>query len=323
MTTYAFASGSTLFILAEDLSEISRSDLSDHDILMIAEGQVSGAEKAAQKSHKDLVFCNAKHEEAVLTDMHILGDIVAKYAAKDLSLEYYHKIVSKKIKDSVTWDTLLCQAIRSIDEIDKSINLLAKRLREWYEWHNPEVSRSFTSHEVFAEKITSESSEELLKELGITQEESMGAEIPKKDMDAILALATQVLSLKALREQTTEFIHAEMKERLPQFTIVAGAQVGAKLLSLAGSAQRLMKMTASTIQVLGAEKALFRHIKTGARPPKYGILFQHQLVVKAKQADRGRIARKLSNALTIAIKADYFKSETPNLGATLLAKVEQ
>ncbi len=99
-----------------------------------------------------------------------------------------------------------------------------------------------------------------------------------------------------------------MLEHAPYFTEIAGSQIGGKLLAMAGSFSRLTKMTSSTIQVLGAEKALFRHLKTGAKPPKYGILFQHKFVSNAKPSNRGRVARMFANTLSLAIKSDYFKS---------------
>ena len=216
----------------------------------------------------------------------------------------------------------MCQAIRSIDEIDKSINLLSKRLREWYEWHNPEFSRSIETHEKFAELILTGDRDQLLAQIGILVEDSMGAQISQKDLDPILALATQIISLAALRESTTQYIHEQMKIHLPNFTAIAGAQVGAKLLGTVGNVMRLVKMTSSTIQVLGAEKALFRHLKTGARPPKHGLLFQHPLVSKAKMGDRGKIARTIANALSLAVRTDYFSPDNRTFGVDKINEIE-
>jgi nucleolar protein 56 len=90
---------------------------------------------------------------------------------------------------------------------------------------------------------------------------------------------------------------------------LTGINIGAKMIAKAGSIEKMAFMPASTIQLLGAEEALFRHIKTGARPPKYGILLQHILVAKAKRPDKGKVAKALADKISIAIKVDFFKGE--------------
>jgi len=312
----------SVFLLDESLAILESAPVTQADVEAIANAKISDAESKITANKSGIVFCNYKHDESNLLDYSLLKEIIVACKAKTPRQEEFIAIVAKKISASVTWDTLLCQAIRSTDEIDKSINLLSKRLREWYEWHNPEFSRSVESHEKFAELILNSDRNKLLAELNINPKDSMGAELSEKDLAPILILANQVMQLKALREATTIYIHEQMKIHLPNFTAIAGAQVGAKLLGTVGTVTRLVKMTASTIQVLGAEKALFRHLKTGARPPKHGLLFQHPLVSKAKAGDRGKIARMLANALSLAVRTDYFSPDNRTFGVEKIKEIE-
>ncbi len=225
--------------------------------------------------------------------------------------ERFHRanfiITKEKIRESVRKDTLLIQAINNIDEIDKTANLLAKRLREWYELYNPEVSRAMPDHESFVRAILSRSKDDLKKEFSV--ERTMGADLPDADVAPILELARKIDVLYSLREEEKKYVESLMKQSFPNIGALAGPQIGAKLIAQAGGILRLSEFPASTIQILGAEKALFRHMKTGARPPKYGILINHPLVTKAGKEDKGRVARTLANKLSIAAKVDHFGGE--------------
>jgi nucleolar protein 56 len=213
----------------------------------------------------------------------------------------------KAVKSSVKKDHMIIQAADSLYEIDKAANMLAKRLREWYEYYNPEFSKSIEGHEKFAELILTKTKRELLAEIRLSEADSMGADIPKVDLDAILALAARVNSLYNLRKQLEQYIEDEMKKLSPNMTAVAGGLVGAKLLSHAGSLKRLAMLPACTIQILGAEKALFRHMKFKARAPKHGVILQHPLLQKAQ--NKGRAARAIADKISIAVKVDYFKGK--------------
>jgi nucleolar protein 56 len=224
------------------------------------------------------------------SEVHAIVTQITQNTPKDV----YYAAVSSQIRSSVTWDTLVMQATKSIDEADVSINLLSKRLREWFEWHNPEFSRSFSSHEEFAIAVIA----------GVYPQTTMGADVSEADLSAIFALATQVGSLSTYKDQTREYIDKILRVHAPNFTEVAGSAVGAKLLTSAGSFRRLAMLPASTIQLLGAEKALFRHLKTGSKSPKYGLIYQHNFVQRSRK--KGTTARSLANILTVCIRKDYF-----------------
>ncbi len=101
-------------------------------------------------------------------------------------------------------------------------------------------------------------------------------------------------------------IDVDMEKVAPNTSKIASSLIGARLISIAGGMQKLAVMPASTVQILGAEKALFRFKKEGGKPPKHGVIFQHQLINKALRAERGKIARMFAAKIATAAKADAF-----------------
>lgn len=213
------------------------------------------------------------------------------------------------IKNSVNKDTLVIQAINSAGELDKSINLLAKRLREWYGFYNPESSVSIQSHERFVEEALEKGKNELLKELKISLDDSIGADLEQEDIEPIRSLAHQIYDMYQLRKGMLDYISALLDSLCPNTKAVCGVVIAAKLIKHAGSLKRLSEMPASTIQVLGAENALFRHLRTGAKPPRHGIIANHPLIARAPDKMHGRIARALADKISIASKVDYFQGK--------------
>jgi len=215
----------------------------------------------------------------------------------------------RKVKEAVKKDNLIIQSINAIDEADRAVNMLAKRLREWYSFYLPEFSDSIASHEKFIELIQRKSKKELLKELKLTEQTSMGADLKKEDVDAIFDFAKSLENLYKLKATQSRYLEASMDSLCPNVTAITGHLISAKLIALAGSLKKLSLFPASTIQLLGAEKALFRHLKTGAKSPKYGILHEHILISQAKKRDHGKIARVLADKIAIAAKVDFFKGK--------------
>ncbi len=218
-------------------------------------------------------------------------------------------------------DLLVIQAIRAIDDIDKVFNLFASRLREWYSIHFPELDDLVGEHIDYAKIVAYVGSRENLNEvqlrkLGFSEgrirrivdasRRSMGAELSDHDIRPIQTLANIMLELNKLRDELTSYLTSVIREVAPNITELVGPLLGARLLSLAGSLETLAKLPASTIQVLGAEKALFRALRTGGKPPKHGVIFQYPEIHKAPRWQRGKIARALATKLAIAAKADYF-----------------
>ena len=217
------------------------------------------------------------------------------------------RLVKKQIKQNVDDSNLIMQTVNSIEELERTGNMLTTRLREWYALYNPEFEDSMENQEKFSYVIMKKSRKILLKEIKASV--SMGADLDKKDVDEIMFFAKTIQSLYFTKNKLSEYLKSIMKKYCPNLLAVAGTFVGAKLLAKAGTLERLSRMPASTIQVLGAEKALFRHLKTGAKPPRHGYLVQHALVSQAKQKEHGKRARCLADKISIAVKVDYFKGE--------------
>jgi nucleolar protein 56 len=233
-------------------------------------------------------------------------------------------------------DLIIAQAIQTLDDLDKTINLFMSRVREWYGIHFPELDRLLEKHETYArlvanigsrEGFTAESLEKeglpksKAEQVANAAKSSMGADLAETDLAQIQALSRTVLGLYELRENMEKYIDTAMEEVAPNMKALTGALLGARLIALAGGLTNLAKMPASTLQVLGAEKALFRSLKTGTRPPKHGIIFQHPLLHEAKKWQRGKIARALAGKLAIAARTDVFGGRY--IGEELRADLEK
>ncbi|PIN73005.1 hypothetical protein COV22_01705, partial [Candidatus Woesearchaeota archaeon CG10_big_fil_rev_8_21_14_0_10_47_5] len=179
-------------------------------------------------------------------------------------------VCSDALRHSVGADNLITQAVGAIDDVERSANLLSKRLREWYGLYCPEASNAIADHKRFAELAASRDRPRLLSDLKLPAY-SMGADLAKRDVEEIKHLASEIGELYTLRDKHEKYLGVIMKELAPNISVLAGPLIGARLISIAGSLRHLAELPASTIQLLGAEKALFRHIRSGARPPKFGV----------------------------------------------------
>lgn len=216
-----------------------------------------------------------------------------------------------KIKSKVTRDNLIIQTIRAIEEIDKSINIFVERLREWYGLHFPEMDRAISNHEKFVKIVYKFGSRDKIQdpELSQIKDKSMGADFPKKDIDVIQHFAKGILELYELKDKLSDYLEKLCKEIIPNFTELAGPNLAAKMVAKAGGVDKLAKMPSSTIQLLGAEKALFRHLHGRGKPPKFGLLFNHPIIQKSPKKHRGKVARVLSAKLSMAIKLDFYSKK--------------
>jgi nucleolar protein 56 len=254
----------------------------------------------------------SRHPDAKELDEKELKQVLSFLADKKYFQNFYlqnHQLTRTQVKNSVKDDTLVIQAINSIDETDKAINLLSKRLREWYELYNPEFSKHEQNHEQFVAEILKNSKQSLLEKINFHQRDSMGADLSETNAEAIMGLAEKINSLFQLRKSTVDYISTIMDSLCPNIKTVCTPLVAARLLEHAGSLKRLSELPSSTIQILGAETALFRHMKTGARPPRHGVIVHHPLIAKATEKMHGKVARSLSDKITIAAKIDYFKGQ--------------
>ncbi len=270
-------------------------------------GQFAIDEKLQQatliKDKKELQKLIPLPEDKIPTVLHLLKN-------KQYFSEFHHRnlpLTKESIKNAVNNDSIIMQVISSIGELDQVCNLFSKRLREWYGLTLPEVSEKVTNHEHFVELVATKSRTELLKDFSIT--ETMGAELEPHHLQEINHLALQIQKLYKIRQEQDHYLQKIMQEYCPNLLELAGATIGARLLEIGRGLKHLAVLPASTIQLLGAEKALFRHIKTGARSPKYGVIFAHPLIQSAAKDHKGKAARLLADKLSLCARLDYFKGE--------------
>jgi nucleolar protein 56 len=236
----------------------------------------------------------------------------------DVSMEMSRIKVREKTE---TRDILIIQTVQAVDDLEKMLNLLMGRLREWYGLHFPELDRLIDNHETYARLVYKfgkrfEFTSEHLEGTGFTKKRSsqvakaskrsMGAIFNQKDIKQIQLFCEKLLNLFKAKSGIETYLKGLMEEVCPNLSALAGSTLGARLIALAGGLVTLAKKPASTIQVLGAEKALFRSITSGARPPKHGVIFQHSIIHGAKIWQRGNLARALAGKLAIAIRIDAF-----------------
>ena len=240
-----------------------------------------------------------------------------------------HSYSRAKVKFNVNRvDNMIIQSIALIDQMDKDINTFAMRVREWYSWHFPELAKLVADHRQFSkltlliknksnltEKELPEiaeivGSEEIAKLILEAAKSSMGTDISDIDLLNIQNFARKVISLSEYREKLHGYLCQKMDVVAPNLAALVGEVVGARLISHAGSLTNLSKYPASTVQILGAEKALFRALKTRGKTPKYGLIYHASFIGKAAAKNKGRISRFLANKCTIASRLDCF-SETP------------
>ena len=228
------------------------------------------------------------------------------------------------LKNSVNKNNLITQTISNIDEINKTINLLCKRLREWYGLYFPELNENIKDNEVYAKLVVEKSKEQLSKEFNV---KSIGSDVPKKDVEQMQLLAKEIINIARLRENEKNYFDAIMVDYCPNLKEVATSTIAGELIAHTGSLEKLAEMPSSTIQLLGAEKALFRHmVNKRSNCPKHGIIINHPLLANARQKEAGKIARHLAGAIAMACKVDYFHKGTKldnSIGKKLMIKINK
>ena len=255
-----------------------------------------------------------------------------------------HAYSRARVKFSVQKnDNHIIQAIATIDHLDKAVNTFSMRVREWYGWHFPELVKIVSENQKYAkcalfigDKKTL--SEDNLHELAEAVDDdqatartiieaarvSMGQDISDQDMENVMMFAKRTVDLANYRRSLGNYLVAKMGVVAPNLAALIGETVGARLISHAGSLTNLAKYPASTVQILGAEKALFRALKTKGNTPKYGLIYHSSFIGRAGMKNKGRISRFLANKTSIASRIDNFSMEpSRKFGEALRAQVDE
>ena len=249
-------------------------------------------------------------------------------ASDKAQLGLSHSYSRAKVKFNVNKsDNMIIQSIALLDQLDKDINTFAMRIREWYSYHFPELIKIVPENALYARVVKLiknrkelsqdlfEKLEEILMDSARAQaiidasKSSMGMDISPIDLFNIETFASRVIGLTDYRKELSAYLQSKMGLVAPNLATLIGDVVGARLISHAGSLTNLAKAPASTVQILGAEKALFRALKTRGNTPKYGLIFHSSFIGKAGAKNKGRISRYLANKCSIASRIDCF-SET-------------
>jgi len=209
------------------------------------------------------------------------------------------------VRSSVGPDAHLGHAVRAYDELVETSNILSERLHEWYSLHFPELTEVLPNDSYITAVAEHGSREAVVSALNLEMD-SLGSEIAPEDLESIRALAEVAEGVGATRGAIEKYLERRMSEVAPNISSLAGPMLGARLITKAGGLRRLASLPSGTIQLLGAEKAMFRHLKEGSAPPKHGILFKHALVHSAPYWQRGAIARALAAKLCLAARADAY-----------------
>lgn len=293
------------------------------DKLLVADHKLGLAIKQALKieciaSESDRA--NAELLRAIRGNQSALVPGLSEADASQYSMSLAHSLSRYKVKFSPDKiDTMIVQAIGLLDELDKEINTYSMRVREWYGWHFPEMAKIVAEGLAYAKTvkrvgmrvnardaelddiIEDERLRQALRDAATT---SMGTDISEDDLRRIQALCDEVIEMTSYRGQLFDYLKNRMHAIAPNLTHIVGELVGARLIAHAGSLLNLAKAPASTVQIFGAEKALFRALKTKHDTPKYGLLFHASLIGQAQPKNKGRIARVLASKASLATRVD-------------------
>ncbi len=247
---------------------------------------------------------------------------------KDELLTRYKEINEELTKRKVSQvsghsDNIVIQIIGTLDIIKKSISLFSSQLREWYGLHFPELTDKIIEDNILMAKLVStlgarerytyenlkenfDLKEKRIKTLQKFASDSMGANF---DLGMVQGYSNQIISIDSYRQDLESYLADLMEKLAPNINAIIGSLIGAKLIAKAGSMKKLAYMPASRVQLLGAEKALYRFLKTGEKRPKHGLIFQWNQIRSAKVYHRGKIARVVAGKIGVAAKVDYFNGE--------------
>ncbi len=258
--------------------------------------------------------------------------------ARQLRQKALKKTKQKVREEKMKRDRVVIQAVEAIDELDDVANIMTERVRNWYSVHYPELVKLVRNPETYLEVITALKHrkqmrvealktfmpEDQAKKVELIAEQTMGADIKESDLDRIARYAELAAHAHQEREELARYLDEATSEICPNLHALVGGLLAARLMAKAGSLERMAEMPSSTIQVLGAEKALFAHIKKGVLPPKHGYIFSYPHVMQAPKKKKGKISRILSGKLAIAARMDYFgHGLDPELGKQLEKKIAE
>lgn len=227
------------------------------------------------------------------------------------------------LKEGIEKDKHIIQAIDLIDELNKQKNVLCERLEEWYNIYFPEAVSAVEHDDLVKAVLRGKDREEVASAVGkpALAEDHTGSDVGEEEYELYNDLSDTIRRVADLRKRTNRYIEDTMNEIGANLSNLVGPMIGARLISLSGSLKDLARSPASTIQMLGAEKALFRFLKKKGTPPKHGVIFLHPKVHSAPYWQRGNIARTFANKIALAARADHYTGR--DISEDLIAQLDK
>lgn len=320
-------------LLLQEEIELIKSIITYYDEIIIETAKPQSAYSHVKDNDKIIVKKTTSHGRYIRSHLeeivHTLPGLETVDVRRNLN-KIYMEIAQEKIRESVkTNDVMIVETINSLEEIEETTGKLIERLREWCMPYLPELDR-IHNHELYSKIISTRTTRDnikncsLLDSTGIELKDTNDIEMSKEDLLIIKNFAASLHSLYQTKNSLEEYIRDKIKDVAPNLYDVAGASLSAKLIAHVNGLENLAKLPSSTVQIIGAEKATFRHLKTGERPPKHGLIFQHPSIRGSNWWIRGKLARAIASKITIAARKDAFGNEyDPDLKVQLDEKIEK
>lgn len=236
---------------------------------------------------------------------------------KQFLLSTSHAFSRNKVEfGSKNEDSVLFHTVHMLDQIEKDINSYTMRIKEIYGWSFPELFNYCKNNDEFVYIVnyflTGKESEKIEKSRlegaqGL-KGNSIGMNISKEDLENLINLCDIIEKKMEIRNNLKKYLYEKIEVIAPNLSVYLGEYIAAKIIVLAGGILNLAKAPASTIQLLGAEKSLFKSLKEKTDTPKYGVLYHSSFVVKTNSKDKARISRYIASKISILAKIDYFSS---------------
>lgn len=215
----------------------------------------------------------------------------------------------EEVTSEIGRDQLVIKAVKQLEQNEESLNKSVERLRDWYSVHFPELVEAIDDDQTFIEIIEDEARRDELGSFSSLAEESKGHGIGKQDIQIIEETAGHIEHGFRTRESLEEYIEEIMKDEMPNISRILGPLLASKVLALSGGLEDLAQSPASTVQILGAEKAFFRYLSGDGTPPKHGVLFEHRFVSSLPEDRRGKMARFMANKVVMAARVDLYSDK--------------
>ena len=290
----------------------------DYDEIIIETNKSLSSYEAADCFEKIVLEKNNEYGKYVRDNLYeIIADItnIKQEDLLEISHNLYQEIAKTRIRESIkTNDVMIVESINALEDLEESTGKLIERLREWCTPYVPELDK-LHNHQLYAKLIACETTREniknspLLESTNIELSEEYDIQMDDDDLEIIKSFAISLCKLYDSKNKIESYIQDKVQEVAPNLYDVAGANLAAKLIAHCNGLENLAKLPSSTVQIIGAEKAIFRHLKTGEKPPKHGLIFQHPSIRGSNWWHRGKLARAVAGKITIAARRDAFTGE--------------